>query len=212
MRRVGTCIDRAKAVFREHGGMLRTSKALRLGIPPLTLYEMRDSGVIEKLSRGLYRLTSMPPLSNPDLVAVALRVPDSVLCLISALAFHNLTVQIPHEIQIAVSRNSRTPRIDHPPVRVFRFAEDAFHVGIETHKVDRILVRVYSPEKTIADCFKYRSKVGTDTAIEALRLYKEQRRAKIDDILKFARVCRVEKVMRPYLEALLQAVARQQLL
>jgi predicted transcriptional regulator of viral defense system len=191
--------------------MLRTSKALRLGIPPLTLYEMRDSGVIEKLSRGLYRLTSMPPLSNPDLVAVALRVPDSVLCLISALAFHNLTVQIPHEIQIAVNRNSRTPRIDHPPVRVFRFAEDAFHVGLETHKVDRILVRVYSPEKTIVDCFKYRSKVGTDTAIEALRLYKEQRRAKIDDILKFARVCRVEKVMRPYLEALLQAVARQQL-
>lgn len=194
---------RPKAIFREHGGVLRTSEALRAGIHPSTLYAMRDAGVLEKLSHGLYRLSDLPPLGNPDLVSVGMRVPDGVICLISALAFHEITTQVPHQVYIAIERAARPPQIDYPPVRVFWFTGKTFTEGIETPMVDGVPVRVYSPEKTVADCFKYRNKIGLDTAMEALKLYRERRRVKVDELLKFARVCRVEKVMRPYLEAVL---------
>jgi predicted transcriptional regulator of viral defense system len=126
-----------------------------------------------------------------------------VICLISALAFHEITTQIPHVIYLAVERGSRPPQIKQPPLRVFRFPRATFSAGIETRKTDGVTVRVYNPEKTLADCFKYRNKLGLDTALEALKLYRERRRVKIKELLRFARVCRVEKVMRPYLEALL---------
>ena len=179
------------------------SEALRAGIHRRTLREMRDTGVVERLSRGLYRLAELPPLGNPDLVSVGMRVPDGVICLIAALAFHEITTQVPHEVYVAVERGSRPPQIDYPPVRVFKFTGKTFTEGIETPKVDGVPVRVYSPEKTVADCFKYRNKIGLDTAMEALKLYRERRRVKVDDLLRYARVCRVEKVMRPYLEAVL---------
>ena len=195
--------QREKALFRRQGGMLRTREAIRAGIHPRTLYAMRDAGVVERLSRGLYRLADLPPLGNPDLVSVAMRVPRGVICLISALAFHDLTSQVPHHVYIAVDRHSEPPRIEQPPVRIFRFAHQAFTEGIETPEVDGVAVRIYSPEKTLADCFKYRNTIGLDTAIEALRLYRQRRPLKADDLMRFARVCRVENVMRPYLEALL---------
>lgn len=194
---------RPKAIFRQHGGVLRTSEALRAGIHPGTLYAMRDAGVLEKLSHGLYRLSDLPPLGNPDLVSVGMRVPDGVICLISALAFHEITTQVPHEVYIAIERDSWPPQIDYPPVRVFKFTGKTFTEGIETPTVDGVPVRVYSPEKTVADCFKYRNKIGLDTAMEALKLYRDRKRVKVDDLLRYARVCRVEKVMRPYLEAVL---------
>lgn len=196
--------EKSRAIFRERGGVLRTSEALRVGIHRRTLYAMRDAGVLEKLSHGLYRLSDLPPLGNPDLVSVGMRVPDGVICLISALAFHEITTQVPHEVYIAVDRASGPPRrVDYPPVRVFRFTGKTFTEGIETPTVDGVPVRVYNPEKTVADCFKYRNKIGLDTAMEALKLYRERRRVKVDDLLRYARVCRVEKVMRPYLEAVL---------
>jgi len=190
-------------LFKKFGGTARTAELIRAGMHPRMLYDMLEAGAIEKLSRGLYRLADLPPLGNPDLVAVALRVPNGVLCLISALAFHEITTQIPHEIYLAIGRNSRAPRIDYPPVRVFRFPESSFSEGIERHTVDGVEVKVYSPEKTLADCFKYRNKIGLDTAIEALRRYRQGRRFNSDRILNFARMNRVEKLMRPYLEALL---------
>jgi predicted transcriptional regulator of viral defense system len=189
--------------FNRGGGVLRTSAALRAGIHPRRLYEMRDSGVVERLGRGLYRLADLPPLSNPDLVTVAAKVPAGVVCLISALAYHEITTQIPHEVQLALPRGAEPPRLGHPPLRVFWFSGRAFTEGIERHKVDGIALRVYSPEKTLADCFKYRNKLGLDTVLEALRLYRTRKRTKVDELMRFARVCRVEKVMRPYLEALL---------
>jgi predicted transcriptional regulator of viral defense system len=192
-----------KALFREHGGILKTSDALRAGIHPRTLYKMRDEGIIEVLSRGLYRLGNLRPLSNPDFVTVALRIPNGVLCLISALAFHDITTQIPHEIYIAVERGSRPPKVNYPPVRVFRFTGQAFKSGIDPHEIDGVHLGVFNPEKTIADCFKYRNKIGLDTALEALRLYREKRSFKVDDLMRYARICRVEKVMRPYLEAMI---------
>lgn len=146
---------------------MRMATAIQAGIHRNTLYAMRDARVIEQLSRGLFRLADAPPLANPDLVTVARRVPRGVICLISSLALHDLGTQIPHEVWLAVPRNSEPPRVDYPPIRVFRYADTAFTEGIEIKKIDDTPVRVYSREKTLADCFKYRNKVGLDTAVEA---------------------------------------------
>ena len=195
--------DKPKKIFRDRGGLLKTGEALSAGIHPRTLYEMQRSGILEQLTRGLYRLADLPPLGNPDLVSVSLKIPNSVICLISALAYHEITTQVPHEVYLALERGTEVPRLAHPPIRIFWFSEKAFTHGIQTHKIDSVPVRIYSPEKTIADCFKYRNKIGLDTAIEALKLYREKRPFKSGELMQFARVCRVEKVIRPYLEALL---------
>jgi predicted transcriptional regulator of viral defense system len=163
---------------------------------------MRDAGVLERLGRGVYRLADLPPLGNPDLVTVALRVPEGVICLVSALAFHEITTQIPHEVYIALNRGAQPPRLDHPPIRLFWFTGQAFAAGIETHEMDGVCVRVYGAAKTVADCFKYRNKLGLDMAVESMKLFLRQRRGDPGELLKFARVCRVERAMRPYLEAL----------
>jgi predicted transcriptional regulator of viral defense system len=194
---------RAASVFRKNGGILRTMEAVRRGVHPRTLYAMRDAGVLERLGRGLYRLADLPALRNPDLVAVALRVPDGVLCLLSALSFHGITSQIPHEVYIALKRGAEPPRLEHPPVRAFWFSDKAFAEGIETHELDGVRVRVYAAAKTVADCFKYRNKLGLDTAVESLRLFLKEKRGNPGELLRFARTCRVEKVIRPYIEALL---------
>ena len=191
------------AVFREHDGVLRTTEVVRLGVHPRVLYAMRDSGMLEQLGRGLYRLADLPPLGNPDLVAVGLRVPEGVLCLLSALAVHEITTQIPHEVYVAIKRGAEPPRLEYPPVRVFWFTGHAFAEGIETRKLDGIEVRVYGAAKSVADCFKYRNKLGLEVAVEALRLYLQKKRGLPDELVRFARVCRVEMVMRPYVEALL---------
>jgi predicted transcriptional regulator of viral defense system len=193
----------ATATFREHGGIMRMAEAIRAGVHRRTLYALRDAGIIEQLSRGLYRLADAPPLGNPDLVTVARRAPKGVICLLSALAFHDLTTQIPHEVYVAVPRDTEPPRLDYPPVRVFRFGARAYAAGIETHDIDGTPVRIYSREKTLADCFKYRNKIGLDTAVEALRRYREQGRINVEALLKHAQACRVANVIRPYLEATL---------
>jgi predicted transcriptional regulator of viral defense system len=198
-----SALDKAKALFRKHGGMMRMANAIQAGIHRTTLYAMRDAGLVEQLSRGLYRLADAPPLANPDLVTVARRVPRGVVCLISALALHDLTTQIPHEVYLAVPRDSEPPRVDYPPIRVFRFASKAFAAGIESRNTDGSQVRVYSREKTLADCFKYRNKIGLDTAVEALKRYKQQGRIDADALMRYAQTCRVASVMRPYLEAVL---------
>lgn len=195
--------DAAAQVFRRHGGILRTSEAIQYGIHPRTLYAMRDAGKLECLSRGLYRIADMPSLGNPDLVTVALKAPKGVICLISALAWHDLTTQIPHEVNLALPRGAQPPRLYHPPIRVYWFSGKAFSEGIETHDVDDVPVRIYCKEKTLADCFKYRNKIGLDTAVEALKRYIHSQHVSVDRLLTYARICRVEKVMRPYLEALL---------
>lgn len=193
--------SRAERLFRERGGMMKMAEAVKAGVHRRTLYALRDAGVLEQLGRGLYRLADAPPLGHPDLVTVGRRAPKGVICLLSALAFHDLTTQIPHEVYLAVPRDAEPPRIDHPPVRVFRVGEQAFAEGIETHELDGVAVRVYSREKTLADCFKYRTTVGLDTAVEAVRRYRDQGRVNVEAILRAARACRVENVMRPYLEA-----------
>lgn len=201
--RHGSRFERAAAVFKKHGRILRTAQAIRAGIHPGTLYAMRDTGALEVVSRGVYRLADSSPLGNPDMVTVATRVPGGVICLISALAFHELTTQIPHEVHVALPRGAEEPRLDHPPIKTYRFTDEAFTEGVETHELDGVSVRIYSPEKTLADCFKFRNKIGLDTAVEAVRFYRERRSVKVDDIMRYAGICRVKKIIRPYLEALL---------
>ena len=203
MRMSEQAIKRALDVFRENGGVMSTKDILQSGIHRRTLYAMRDTGLLETISRGRYRLAGLPPLSNPDLTTVALRVPRGVICLLSALSFHELTTQVPHEVYIALSRGSEEPRIDFPPIRVFKFSELAFTEGVKTYEVDGVPVQVYSPAKTVADCFKFRNKIGMDVAIEALKLYRKEPGFNVEELMHFARVCRVENVMRPYVEALL---------
>jgi predicted transcriptional regulator of viral defense system len=195
-------VQEAKRIFREHDGILRTSEALELGIHSRTLRAMRDSGVVDRLARGLYRLTELPPLSNPDLVTVALKVPDGVICLVSALAFHHLTTEIPHSVDVAVEKGSWRPRLDHPPLRVFWFSGPAWHEGVGTYQVDGVPVRITTPAKTVADMFKFRRQLGLDVALEALKAYRERDAFDVGELLHYARVCRVEGVMTPYLKAL----------
>lgn len=192
----------AERIFRENGGMLRASQAISLGIHPRTLYEMRDAQRVVQLGRGLYRLADLPEIDNLDLVTVAVKIPASVVCLISALAFHEITTQVPHEVYVAMPRDAMRPRLDFPPVRVFRFSEATLSAGVETHRLDGVPVRIFNPEKTVADCFKFRHKIGLDVAIEALKLCRARRKSSPRALLHYARLCRVERVMQPYLEAL----------
>ncbi len=199
----GSRFDRAVSIFNQHGGILRTAQALREGIHPATLYAMRDSGALDVVSRGVYRLADSPLLGNPDLVTVAARIPGGVICLISALAFHELTTQIPHQVHLALPRGAEEPRLDHPPIKTYRFTGAAFTQGVELHELDGVNVRIYNPEKTLADCFKFRNKVGLDTVVEAVRTYRERRSIKVDELMRYAGICRVKKIIRPYLEAVL---------
>lgn len=186
--------------FRAQGGTLRTSDILRLGVHPRTLYQLRDSGRVTQITRGVYRLSDMPPAANIELAAAAIRVPDGVVCLISALSFHRITTEIPHEVYLAIPKGRQKPKLDYPPLRVFRFSSETYSAGIERHFAGRTEIKVYAMEKTVADCFKFRNRIGLDVALEALRLCLGKNGSR-KTILEFARLCRIEKVILPYLEA-----------
>ncbi len=195
--------ENALNVFKTASGVLRTFEVLQRGVHPRILYDLRDRGLLEQISRGVYRLADLPLLGDPDLVRVAVRVPKAIICLISALHFHNLTAEIPHEVQIALPRGTKEPRVRQPPIRAFWFADSAYGEGVETHSVDGVKVRIYGPAKTVADCFKFRNRIGLEVALEALRSGIEEQRFRPAELTKFARVCRVQRTIRPYLEALL---------
>jgi predicted transcriptional regulator of viral defense system len=168
--------ERAIAIFQENNSMMRTRDAITAGIHSDTLYSMRQRGIIEQVSRGLYRLTDGAIPDNPDIVTVSMKIPGGVICLISALSFYELTLQIPHEVYVALLKGAEQPRLEYPPVRIFRFTGDAFSQGIEIKQIDNIPVKIYSMEKTIADTFKFRNRIGLDTATEALRAYMERKK------------------------------------
>lgn len=193
--------DTAKQIIHQYGGIIKTSEAIHAGIHPRTFYQLRDTGDLEQISRGIYRLTEIEPVSNPDFVIVGTRIPNSVICLISALSFHEITTQIPHEISVAISKDSKPSTVEYPPVQFYKFSQESFMAGIEEHQIDGVTIKVYSPEKTLADCFKFRNKIGMDVVLEALKLYKGRRQFDHRKILEYARICRVDKIVRPYLEA-----------
>ncbi|GMQ81849.1 MAG: type IV toxin-antitoxin system AbiEi family antitoxin domain-containing protein [Rhodothermia bacterium] len=192
----------AEEVFKSRGGVMRTSDALDAGIQPRTLYWMRDSGLLERLSRGVYHLSSQPLPSKPDVTAVMRRTPTAILCLVSALDFHEIGTQIPTEVQIALPRNTKRPRIDYPRIRVFHMSTESMSAGVIDQKMGGDHFRVFSKTKTIADCFKFRNSIGLDVAVEALREVVRDRHVSPGEIMQYAKIDHVETVIRPYLEAL----------
>lgn len=181
---------------------MRTGEALEAGIHRRTLYWMRDTGRLDALSRGVFVLASAPLPDSPDVYAVLQRVPRAVLCLVSALAYHEIGTQIPGAVQIALPRHVRPPRFDYPRVQVFNMSDAAFTAGVEEHAMSGATIRVFGVAKTVADCFRYRNRIGLDVAIEALQEVVQRRIVKPSDIMEFARIDSVESVIGPYLTAL----------
>jgi predicted transcriptional regulator of viral defense system len=194
--------ERALKIIAAHGGTIRTGEALSAGIHPRTFYALRDTGSLVKVTRGVYRLAGLPPVGDPDLALVASRIPNGVVCLISALALHELTTQIPHTVHIAIPRTARYPACNDVPLTVYRFSPASYDVGVIEHDIGGALVRVYDPEKTIADCFKFRNRIGIDIVTEALATYRRTNGASNQKVLDYARVNRVDRKILPYLEAL----------
>lgn len=195
--------DQALELFRSHGGVLRTSEAIALGIHPRILYELRDSGQIEQLLKGVYALPGLPGINQPDFVAISKKVPSGVICLVSALYFHELTLQIPRWVDIAIRQTYHPPAISYPPVQFHWFSNAVFDLGVETHDIGGIAVKIYSREKTIVDCFRLRNKVGVDVALEALKLYWRQGQTDLDLLRSFAKVSRALRIMTPYIESVI---------
>ncbi len=191
-----------RRVVRERGPIVRAGQLLEAGIHPRTLYGLRDSGQLEAVSRGLYRLSSAPLPEHFDLLVAARRVPHGVVCLVSALAFHDLTDEIPHEVSIAVPRNAAIPKLGSTPVRVFRFSDPMYRLGIEHHRVGDIDLKIYSPAKSIVDAFRFRNRIGEDVAIKALVTGLRTRKVRPGELLELAGKLRARSVIAPYLKAL----------
>lgn len=192
----------ARSVFREAGGILRTGDAMRGGIHPRDLYALRDAGELEPVSRGVFRLASLPPLDEPDLVTIGTRAPRAVIVAISALHFHRLTTEIPHTVSIALPKGTKRPRLDWPPLTVYWFSGVMYSSGIENHQLDGVKIQIYSPVKSVVDCFRLRNRLGIDVAVEALRTGLDERRFTPGELMVMAKLCRVADVVRPYLEAM----------
>jgi predicted transcriptional regulator of viral defense system len=195
--------DAAQKVLRivRRRGIIRPRDVAGEGIPRETLLRLVRKGVLDRSARGVYVLAKAPVTEHHSLAVAAKRVPRGVVCLISALQFHGLTTQIPHEVWIAVDVKAHRPSVAWPPLKVVRFSGQALAAGVEKHKIEGVEVKVCSAAKTVADCFKYRNKIGIDVAIEALRDTLARRKAKVEEIYRFAKICRVARVMRPYLES-----------
>ncbi len=183
-------------------GVLRARDLDEIGIPRNYLLRLLHGGKLERIGRGLYAMPNADITEHQSLLEVALRVPNGVICLLSALRFHRLTTQAPFEVWIAIERKAWKPRISSPPVRVVRFSGSAFGFGVSLHKIGGAQLHVFDPAKTVADCFKYRHKIGLDVALEALRDCYRQKKATIDQIWVAAKVCRVSNVIRPCIETL----------
>lgn len=193
---------RAHMIFKQNGGILRATEAVCLGIAPRTLYAMRDEGELRTLSRGVYQLASAPMPAHPELVVLARRVTRAVVCLISALHFHHLTTQVPHYLYVALPKGAPQPKLDFPTLDVIRLSGRALTSGVDVHTVEGEQVRVFNVTKTVADCFRFRNKIGIDIAVEALREGLRSRKATPAQIAEYAKINRVGNVIRPYIEAM----------
>lgn len=199
------CMDTAakKLIdFARSHGLIRPCDLVPLGIPRISLTRAVQRGQLERVGRGLYGLPGRQVSAHGSLAEVARRVPKGIVCLLSALRFHGLTTQAPFEVWLAIDNKAVAPRLDYPPLRIARFSGAALTEGVEEHIVDGVTVRITCVAKTVADCFKYRNKIGLDVALEALREAWHEKRMTSEDIWRYAKVCRVANVMRPYLESL----------
>jgi predicted transcriptional regulator of viral defense system len=183
-------------------GVFRPRDVEADGFSRTRLERMAQAGEIERVGRGLYVPTGTKVTEHHTLVEAAVRVPHGIVCLLSALRFHGIGTQSPHQVWLAIDVKAWKPIVDSPPLRLVRFSGPALTFGVESHQLERVPVRITSREKTVADCFKYRNKIGLDVALEALREYLRSRKRSVDELVRAAKVCRVSRVMQPYLEAL----------
>ncbi len=197
-----TASEQALHLARRRGSITRR-ELVESGIHTHTLSRLVRAGALERVARGLYRLPNAPITEHHGLALVAAAAPKAVICLLSALRFHDIGTQLPHEVWIALDRRSRRPALTWPRLRVHRFSGRALTEGIETHRIEGESVKVYNVAKTLADVFKYRNKIGLDVALEALREAWRERRFTIEALNRAARACRVESIMRPYVEAVI---------
>jgi len=191
------------AFFQTHGGILRFSAVIKAGFHSDSLVALEKEGVVEKIGQGIYRLTKHSIESHPDLVTACLQAPRGVICLFSALSFYEATNEIPKYVDMAIPRRTHINRIKHPPVRFYQFSSLTWEAGIEEHIVSGHKVRIYNLAKTVADCFKFRNKIGVDVAREALKIAVTEKHIKPQEIMKYAKICRVDSVIKPMLEAML---------
>ncbi len=193
--------DKQAAALIERLGIVRPSDLECRGVPRRQLYRLVRSGAVVRQARGIYVAGGHPRTAEHTLAQVARRVPGAVFCLLTALRFHELSTQSPPEVWVALPPKARRPRLDYPRLRVARFSGPALTDGVEKHRFEGVDVHVYSAAKTVADCFKYRNKIGIDVAVEALRDYRRRHRGGCDELTRFAGICRVARVMQPYLDA-----------
>lgn len=192
--------DQIQSLIKEKG-IIRPRDLTEYGIARQYLQILCEQGIIERIGRGLYAFPDVHHEHN-SLIEVAKRAQNGVISLLSALQFHQLTTQLPFEVWLSIEGTSWKPQIDYPPIHLVRFSGDAFSYGIETHILNGVSVKIYGVAKTIADCFKFRNKIGLDVALEALKQALREKRVSIDEIWAAAKVCRVHNVMKPYLEAI----------
>ncbi len=186
----------------EKMGVLRPRDLDPYGISRTYLSRLCATGKLQRIARGLYILPNSDVTEHRSLAEACKRVPKGVICLLSALRFHDLTTQAPFKVWLAIGEKAWRPRLDYPPLRIVRFSQTTLEAGIKEYKIEGVAVHVYIPAKTVADCFKYRNKIGLDVAIESLRECLRSRRSTVDDLWHYAKICRVQNVMRPYLESL----------
>ena len=182
--------------------IIRLRDLKEIDIPRIVLTRLIRSGQLEKIARGLYCVPNKPVTENSNLVTIAIKIPQAIFCLLTALQIHEITTQLPRQIWIAMPRGSHVPKLDYPPIKMIQCSANIYSIGIETIEYDKQTIRVYSPAKTVVDCFKYRNTVGLDVAIEALREVRAQKKATADELWHFAKIGRVTNVIRPYLEVI----------
>jgi predicted transcriptional regulator of viral defense system len=197
-------MDRTQQILEivAEAGVLRPRDLDAHGIPRIYLSRLCERGLLDRVGRGLYVVPDADVSEHHTLAEAGKRVPHGVVCLLSALRFHGLTTQSPSEVWLAIANKAWRPQVDYPPLRFVRFSERTLEAGVEEHSIEGVLVRIYNPAKTVADCFKYRNKIGLDVALEALRDCRRQRRCTNDELWHYAKICRVANVMRPYMEAI----------
>jgi len=189
--------------LKKKGGLASYAEIIDAGFHKAILKAVLNSGQIQKIDRGLYRLSDGSTLSSPDLVAVSIKIPKGIVCLLSALAFHEATNEIPHYVDIAISRGAHANKMKYPPVRFYRFASNAWKAGIEEHEIEDHKIKVYNLAKTIADCFKFRNRIGADVARDALKVAVTEKGIKPKEIIQYAKICRVDSIVTPILEAMI---------
>lgn len=189
--------------FQSHGGVARFSVILKAGFHPDSLIALEKERKVEKIARGLYRVTNYTHGSHPDLVIASLQASKGVICLLSALSFYEATSEIPKCVALAIPQGTHANRIKYPPVKFYRFVPKAWKAGIEEHEIEGYKIKIYSLAKTIADCFKFRNKIGVDVARDALKVAVTEKGIKPKEIMQYAKICRVNNIIKPILETML---------